>query len=151
MKLSELAAQTGARIDGDADVEITGAAGLDDATPGHVTFLANPRYTPKVNTTRASAIFLSETAPIERDMPVLRAKDPYLAYTRALRLFHPEPEITPHIHPAAVIDGTASVADDVWIGACSVIGPSVTIENGARIHPNVTIYADVTIGKNSVI
>ena len=61
MKLSELAAQTGARIDGDADVEITGAAGLDDATPGHVTFLANPRYTPKVNNTRASAIFLSET------------------------------------------------------------------------------------------
>lgn len=151
MKLSELAAQTGARIDGDGDVEITGAAGLDDATPGHVTFLANPRYTPKVNTTRASAIFLSETAPIEREMPVLRAKDPYLAYTRALRLFHPEPGITPHIHPSAVIDATATVAGDVWIGACSVIGPSVKIENGARIYPNVTVYEDVTIGKDSVI
>jgi len=151
MKLSELAAQTGARIDGDADVEITGAAGLDDATPGHVTFLANPRYTPKVNTTQASAIFLSETAPIERQMPVLRAKDPYLAYTRALRLFHPASEITPHIHPSAVIDTTATVAGDVWIGACSVIGPSVTIENGARIHPNVTIYEEVTIGKDTVL
>ena len=151
MKLSELATQTGARIDGDGDVEITGAAGLDDATPGHVTFLANPRYTPKVNTTRASAIFLSETAPIDRQMPVLRAKDPYLAYTRALRLFHPEPEITAHIHPSAVIDATATVAENVWVGACSVIGRSVTIETGARIHPNVTIYEDVTIGKDSVI
>src|SRR5919107_1705408 len=103
MKLSELASLTGAQIEGDGDLEITGAAGLDDATSGHVTFLANPRYTPKVNTTRASAIYLSEAAPIERQMPVLRAKDPYLAYTRALRLFHPEPPVSAHVHPSAVI------------------------------------------------
>jgi len=152
MKLSELADLTGAKLDGtDSEVDITGAAGLDDAAAGHVTFLANPRYTPKVNSTKASAIYLSETAPIERQMPVLRAKDPYLAYTRALRLFHPEPNIEPHIHPSAVIDETASVAADVWIGACSVIGPSARIEAGVRIYPNVTIYENVTIGKDSII
>src|SRR5687768_16055913 len=151
MKLSDLAARTGARMDGDSDVEITGAAGLDDATPGHVTFLANPRYTPKVNTTRASAIFLSETAPIDRKMPVLRAKDPYLAYTRALRLFHPEPQMARDIHPSAVIDETATVADDVWIGACSVIGPSCVIDSGVRIYPNVTVYEDVIVGRDSII
>ena len=152
MKLSELAALTGAKLDGDSgDIEITGAAGLDDATTGHVTFLANPRYTPKVNSTQASAIYLSETAAIDRSIPVLRAKDSYLAYTRALRLFHPEAEIAPQIHPSAVIDATASVADDVWIGACAVIGPSARIETGARIYPNVTIYEDVTIGENTII
>ena len=152
MKLSELAALTGAQLDGsDGEVEITGAAGLDDATAGHVTFLANPRYTPKVNSTKASAIYVSETAPIEREMPVLRAKDPYLAYTRALRLFYPEPRIEAHIHPSAVIDETASLAANVWIGACSVIGPSARIEEGVRIYPNVTIYENVTIGKDSII
>ena len=151
MKLSELAALTGARIDGHGDLEITGAAGLDHAMTGHVTFLANPRYTPKVNSTRASAIYLSETAPIEREIPVLRAKDPYLAYTRALRLFNPEPAIAPQIHPSAVVDPTATVADDVWLGACSVVGPSSTIERGARIYPNVTIYHDVTVGQDSII
>ena len=152
MKLSELAALTGAELEGNSvDTEITGAAGLDDATTGHVTFLANPHYTPKVNTTQASAIYLSETSPIDRQMPVLRAKDPYLAYTRALRLFHPEPQIVPQIHQSAVIDATASVADDVWIGACAVIGPSTRIEEGVRIFPNVTIYEDVTIGKGSII
>jgi UDP-3-O-[3-hydroxymyristoyl] glucosamine N-acyltransferase len=152
MKLSELAALTGAELEGNSvDTEITGAAGLDDATTGHVTFLANPHYTPKVNTTQASAIYLSETSPIDRQMPVLRAKDPYLAYTRALRLFHPEPQIAPQIHRSAVIDATASVADDVWIGACAVIGPSTRIEEGVRIFPNVTIYEDVTIGKGSII
>jgi UDP-3-O-[3-hydroxymyristoyl] glucosamine N-acyltransferase len=152
MKLSELAALTGAQVEGNADeVEITGAAGLEDAEPGHVTFLANPRYTPKVNTTKASAIYVSEKAEVDSSLRVLRAKDPYLAYTRALRLFHPEPKIDAQIHPSAVIDPTATVADDVWIGACSVIGPSSRIEAGVRIYPNVTIYEDVVIGRGSVI
>lgn len=152
MKLSELATLTGAELEGDSgDTEITGAAGLDDAATGHVTFLANPRYTPKVNTTQASAIYLSETAPMERQMPILRAKDPYLAYTRALRLFHPEPRISAQIHPSAVIDETATIADDVCIGACAVVGPSVRIGEGVRIYPNVTIYENVSIGNNSII
>ncbi len=152
MKLSELAALTAARIDGDSgDLEITGAAGLDDASPGDVTFLANPRYTPRVNTTQASAIYLSEDAQIDREIPILRATNPYLAYTRALRLFHPEPAFVPFIHESAVIDPTATVAANVWIGACAVIGPSSRIDGGVRIYPNVTIYEGVTIGKGSTI
>src|SRR5829696_8281551 len=108
MKISELAERTGARVDGATeDFEIHGAAGLDDAGEGHVTFLANPRYTPRVNTTRASAIFLSEHAQTDRSIAILRVKDPYLAYTRALRIFHPEPELEPFIHPSAVIDPSA--------------------------------------------
>jgi UDP-3-O-[3-hydroxymyristoyl] glucosamine N-acyltransferase len=132
-------------------VEVTGAAGLDEATEGHVTFLANPRYTPRVNTTHASAIFLSEDAQTERPIAILRAKDPYLAYTRALRIFHPEPELVPHIHPSAVIDPSARIADHVAIGACAVIGRNVEIAAGVCLHPNVTIYDDVTIGKDSII
>src|SRR5688572_12672572 len=104
MKLSELAFLTAARIEGPStDIEISGAAGLDDAVAGQVTFLANPRYTPKVNSTNASAIYLSNDARIDRELPVLRAKDPYLAYTRALKLFHPETEHEPGIHESAVI------------------------------------------------
>src|SRR5687768_18573887 len=108
MKLSELAQLTGARNEPEiGDVEITGAAGLDEASEGHVTFLANPRYTPRVNTTRASAIYLSEEAQTDRQISILRVKDPYLAYTRALRVFYPEAELEPVIHPSAVIDSTA--------------------------------------------
>ena len=151
MKLSELAQLTGARVEGQDDIEIHGAAGLDEASEGHVTFLANPRYTPRVNTTRASAIFLSEDAQTDRNIAILRAKDPYLAYTRALRIFHPEPKLEPHIHPSAVIDPSARVADHVAIGACAVIGRNVEIAEGVCIHPNVTIYDDVTIGKDSII
>lgn len=152
MKLSELAALTGAQVEnGDGETEITGAAGLDEAVPGQVTFLANPRYTPRIKTTRASAIYLTEDAPIENKIHVLRSKDPYLAYTRALRAFHPEPAFVPMIHGSAVIDPSAEVDENVWIGPCAVIGPNSRIAAGVRIYPNVTIYEDVTVGKDSTI
>jgi UDP-3-O-[3-hydroxymyristoyl] glucosamine N-acyltransferase len=152
MKLSELAERTGARVEGIGDdLDIIGAAGLDEAGEGHVTFLANPRYTPRVNSTHASAVYLSEDAQTDRQIAILRVKDPYLAYTRALRIFNPEAEIEPFVHPSAVIDPTARLAKSVAIGACSVIGRNVFIGDEVRIHPNVTIYDDVTIGRGSVI
>src|SRR5437868_965209 len=59
MKLSDLAGRTGARADEkNSDLEITGAAGLDEAEAGQVAFLANPRYTPRLQTTRASAVYV---------------------------------------------------------------------------------------------
>ena len=153
MKLSELARLTGARVEEKfGDLEVNGAAGLDEAEAGHVTFLANPRYTPRVQTTRASAVYLAEGVEHGReDIAVLFARDPYLAYTRALRLFNPEPEFEPGIHPSAFVDATARLGEGVAVGACSVIGRGVQIGDGVRIHPNVTVYDEVHIGEGSVI
>jgi UDP-3-O-[3-hydroxymyristoyl] glucosamine N-acyltransferase len=153
MRLSELANLTNARLEGATeDTEMKGAAGLDEAEAGHVTFLANPRYTPRVQTTRASAIYLAEGVEAGRtDIAVLRTRDPYLAYTRALRLFHPEPEFESFIHPSAVIDPSARISVRVWIGACVVVGRDVEIAEGVRLFPNVTIYDGVRIAENSTI
>ena len=153
MKLSELARLTRARVEERFnDIEIQGAAGLDDAEPGHVTFLANPRYTPRVQTTLASAVYLAEDAEaVREDLAMLHARDPYLAYTRALRLFHPEPEFEPGVHPSAVVDPSARLGSGVAVGACSVLGRDVTVGDGVRIFPNVTVYDGVTIGEGSVI
>jgi UDP-3-O-[3-hydroxymyristoyl] glucosamine N-acyltransferase len=153
MRLSELAEKTGARLEGDfAGLEINGAAGLDVAGPGNVTFLANPRYTPRVQTTRASAVYLAESVePGRADIAVLRARDPYLAYTRALRLFHPEPSFEAFVHPSAVIDPTARLGSGVWVGACTVVGPGAVLGDRVRLFPNVTIYEDVEIGDDTVV
>jgi UDP-3-O-[3-hydroxymyristoyl] glucosamine N-acyltransferase len=152
MKLSELAERTGARLENNSnDIEISGAAGLDDAGPGDVSFLANPRYTPKVNSTRAGAVYVGNDAPIDRKIAVLRAKDPYLAYTRALRLFHPEPAVDALIHETAVIDSSSSVASTARVDAGVVIGPSCKIAAGVHIHPNVTIYENVIVGRDTII
>lgn len=153
MKLSELAEKTDSKIEtGDEYLEINAAAGLDIAKENEITFLANPKYTPQVNATKASAIFLSEGVEIDRtDITVLRSKDAYVAYTLALREFYPMPKIIPSIHESAVIDETAKIAEDVEIMANVVIGKNCVIESGAKIFPNATIYDGVKIGKNSVI
>jgi UDP-3-O-[3-hydroxymyristoyl] glucosamine N-acyltransferase len=105
MKLSELADQTGARVEG-TDVEITGAAGLDEANEGHITFLANPKYTPRVNTTSASAIFLAEDVKTDKDISILRVK--ILTWrTHALKIFYRR-KPPRRLFIAAVIDPSAS-------------------------------------------
>lgn len=153
MKLSKLAELTGSTIEtGSADMEITAAAGLDIAGDGDVTFLANPKYTPQVRDTNASAIFLSEGVTVDRDdIAILRAKDAYLAYTKALRAFHPTAAVNPGIHPSAVIDDSADVSPDAEIGANAVVGANTKIAAGAKLHPNVTIYDGVSIGEGSVL
>jgi len=153
MKLSELAAQTGARCEpADAELEIEGAAGLDQAQLGQVTFLSNPRYASRVNATGASAIYIGEDAEVSRaDIALLRAQDPYLAFTRALILFHPAASFAPAVHPSAVIDSTASIAQSSMIAANVVVGRRAKIGERVQIHPNVTIADHVSIGDDSVI
>jgi len=153
MKLKVLAEKTFSTVEqGAPDLEISGAAGLDIAETGHITFLANPKYTPQTKETKASAIFLKEKEKIERaDIAVLRAKDPYLAYTRALRLFYPEPEIIKSIHRTAVIDESATISDTVEIGANVVVGKNCVIGENVKMFPNVTLYENVKIGANTTI
>jgi UDP-3-O-[3-hydroxymyristoyl] glucosamine N-acyltransferase len=153
MKLVELAKKTASTIEqGPHDVDITSTAGLDIAGEGDITFLANPKYVFQAKDTRASAIFLNENVDIDRDdIAVLRAKDSYLAYTRAMRLFFPDSEIKPFVHPTAVIEASASIADKVEIHASVVIGANCSIAAGVRLMPNVTIYDGVMIGENTAI
>lgn len=153
MKLSELAEKTFSVIEqGDENSEINAAAGLDIAKENEITFLANPKYTPQIKETQASAIFLNEKETCERgDIAVLRAKDPYLAYTRALRLFNPPEKLHAGIHKTAVIDQSAKIADSAEISANVVIGKNCEIGERVKIFPNSTIYDGVKIGANSVI
>ena len=153
MKLLELAEKTDSTIEsGDANIEIVSAAGLDLAGEGEVTFLANPKYTAQIGETRASAIFLGEGIMINReDIVILRTKDPYLAYTKALRAFFPVDELKPFVHSSAVIDPTATVDPDTEIHANVVIGKNAVIEKGVRLFPNVTIYEGVKVGADSTV
>lgn len=153
MNLGQLAELTGSTIEsGDAGLEIKSTAGLDLAGEGDITFLANPKYTPQIGQTKASAIFLAGSVEIERgDIAVLRAKDPYVAYTLAMRAFFPEPQLRVFVHSSAVIDESAVIAQDVEIHANVVIEAGAQIASGVRLMPNVTIYEGVSIGENSTV
>lgn len=153
MKLIELAEQTNAVLErGDLNTDITRAAGLDEAQHGDITFLANPKYTPRARDTSATAIYLNENAEIDNEaIAVLRAKDSYLAFTRALILFHPEQKPQTSVHPTAAIDESARLGDNIFIGAHVSVASNCVIGNNVSIHPNVTIYENTQIGDDTVI
>jgi len=147
MKLAELASVLGATCHGDPNQEITGVEGIEKAGPGQLTFVANPKYTPFARTTKAGAVLVTEDfEPIAT--ATLRTANPYLAFARAIDLFHPAPLYPPGIHPTAVIDPTAIVGADVHIGAYVVIGVGVVIGQGTILLPHVVIYPQARMGRH---
>lgn len=144
MKLSELARRIEAEMRGD-DVEIAGVAGLDDAGPGTLSFLSDQKLAQKLTTTKASAVVLRPDAP-DPSMPTLRAANPYLAFVRAVEVFHPPQRPAAGIHPTAVIAESASIGAGAAIGPHVVVGERVVLGPDATLHPNVTIYSDARIG-----
>ena len=146
MKLAQLASTLGARLENASpEVEVTGVAGIEAAGPGQVTFVANPKYAAAARNTKASAVIVSEDFPaIAAGM--LRSKNPYLAFARALELFYRPPRYEPGIHPTAVIHPTAKIGSDAHIGAYVVVDQDVTIGDHAVLLPHVVIYCGVRIG-----
>lgn len=147
MKLGELASRLGAELRGDADLEVTGVKGIEEAGPSEITFVANPRYAGLARKTRAAAV-LVEPGFQEIPAATLRIENPYWAFCRALRMFYPPPEYPPGIHPTAVIHPTAEIGADAHIGAYVVIGPQVRLGPRATLLPHVVLYPGVQAGSH---
>src|SRR5271154_3381348 len=145
MKLSELASALGCELTGDGTLEISGVAGMEQATPSQATFLANPKYAHKLKHTRAGAVLVA--APVE-DLPAaqLISSNPYLDFARALALFYQPPRPKPGVHPQASVAATARVGEGASVGAFAVVGEHVTIGKNALLHPHVVIYQGAEIG-----
>ncbi|MCS7316118.1 MAG: UDP-3-O-(3-hydroxymyristoyl)glucosamine N-acyltransferase [Bryobacterales bacterium] len=145
MKLREIADYLGCELVGDGEIEITGVAGIEQAGPSELTFLANPKYAPKVRRTRAAAILVSEPV---RDHPIvsLVSRNPYLDFARALELFYRPPQPAPGIHPLAWIAPSARIGENSYVGPFAVIEEDVVIGRNARIYPHVVIYRGARIG-----
>jgi UDP-3-O-[3-hydroxymyristoyl] glucosamine N-acyltransferase len=145
MKLREIAGALDCRIQGDGELEISGVAGMEHAGQGQLTFLANPKYAPKVRHTRASAILVSEPVP---DLPAafLISANPYFDFARALSLFYQPPRPPPGIHPLAYVASTAVIGEDCSIAPFAVVGERVHLGRNAVLHPHVVLYEGAEIG-----
>lgn len=146
MTLADIAAALGASLENaDPGTEITGVAGIEEAAAGQITFVANPKYAANARTTKASAVIVSEDFPsIATGM--LRSRNPYLAFARAIGLFYKSPAYEAGVHPSAVIAPTARIGDNAHIGAYVVIEDDVQIGNDAVLLPHVVIYRSARIG-----
>jgi len=146
MKLSALAAALGARLEnGSPETEITSIAGIETAGPGQLTFVANPKYAAAARTTNASAIIVAEDFPALLTA-MLRSKNPYLDFARALELFYQPPRYSPVIHATAVVHPSAKIGTGAHIGPYVVIQEDVQIGEDAVLLAHVVIYRGARIG-----
>ncbi len=145
MKLNEIADRLGCTVEGDGTLEITGVAGLEHATPSELTFLANSKYAPRVKSSRAGAILVSQPL-AGAPMAALISKNPYLDFARALELFYQPPRPAPGIHPLAAVADSAEIGENASIGPFVSVGERVKIGRNAVLHPGVVIYEGAQIG-----
>jgi UDP-3-O-[3-hydroxymyristoyl] glucosamine N-acyltransferase len=178
MKLSEVANLIGGQLSGNGDIEITGIGKIESAAENEVTFISNPAYEKYFGGTSAGAVVVSRKFNPEnyqriddREVPLIKVDDPYLAFLDLLDNFLPQTELQKvGIHETAVISDSASISDsEVRIGAHCFIGEKVSIgsrvsilpntvllagvqvDDDVLIYPNITIYNGCRIGKRVII
>lgn len=148
--LRELAAFLWCDIAGDGAVEITGIRGIEEAGPGDITFIANPKYRRFLESTAASAVIVPpDIGQTSKNLIII--DDPYVALARLLPIFYPEEADHTGTSAEAHIDPRARIAAGVTIHPGAVIARDAVIERGVVIHPGVSIGPDVTIGEDSVL
>ena len=168
MTLDELARRLGCQLEGDGTLEVTRVAGLEDAGPGDITFLANAKYAAKLSATRASAL-IADASVAAAPCAILRTDQVYLAFARAVGELTPPARPAAGISPLAVIDATADLGPDVSIapfvtvgprarvGARSILEPQVVIGPGAAVgddchlHAHAVVREGVTVGQRVIV
>ncbi|MCW8890492.1 MAG: UDP-3-O-(3-hydroxymyristoyl)glucosamine N-acyltransferase [Sedimenticola sp.] len=147
--LGDLAKELGAELLGSGDVEITHAETIQDAGEGAICFLANSKYRQFLTTTKASAVILNSTDAKQCPVPALVTDNPYLIYARVASLLYPVSAVTGGIHATAVIDDSAKIHPDAWVGPCVVIGAKVEIASGVSVGAGSVIEDNCVIGEDS--
>ena len=167
--LAELAQELGGVVVGDGSIVIRGVAGIREAQPGDLTFLANARYEGYLGETRASAI-ICDRSPREAHLPLLQVDHPYLAFQKAVRLFRPDLyQPLPGVHPTAVVSPAATLGEGVSIGPHCVVeagasigartvliagcyvGVQASIGEGGLLYPRVTVREECLIGARCIL
>lgn len=166
-----IAAALGSALEGDAERAISGVATLENAQPHELSFVANPKYLPYLQRTRAGAVLVPEAlaGSVPEGVARIVVEDPHIAMYEALRLLYPRPRVPGEIHPTAVVHETAELGEGVavgpyavvgarsrigaatTIGAHAVIGEACEIGEACTIHAHATLHEGVTLGARCLI
>jgi UDP-3-O-[3-hydroxymyristoyl] glucosamine N-acyltransferase len=148
--VQELAEYLGGVVRGDASRLINGLAPLESAGPDKITFLANPKYAPKVAETGAGAVLMAPGGEAY-GRTVIEVANPYLGFAKLLTLFYVRKPAPLGVMPRAVIGSNVSLGDKISVHPGAVVGSNVSIGSGTVIHPGAIIYDGVTIGSDTLV
>ncbi len=153
--LSELAHLVGGKVIGDGDVEIWRASSIDEAGPGDITFLANPRYSAHLKSCKASAVIVGARSTLEpagkSGRGFLQVADPYLAFAKVFSLFAPPPRYAAGISALASIQPTAVLAAGVTVFPFVYVGDGASVGRDTVLFPGVFLGARASVGEGSVL
>ncbi|MBI4190564.1 MAG: UDP-3-O-(3-hydroxymyristoyl)glucosamine N-acyltransferase [Betaproteobacteria bacterium] len=167
-KLGDIAKRFGGELIGDPDIRIRQVATLESAQSTDITFVAQARYLPQLDRTRAGAVILGSDARDASGLSRIICTNPYAYFAKVSALLNPPAAVVPGIHKSAVVDKSARIAKSASIGACTVIGKGAQVGDKAiigpgcfigdkaivgaatRLHANVTIYHQCRIGARCI-
>ena len=143
-----------AKIEGDPEARVGSFSKIEEAKEGQLAFLANPKYEEYLYTTGASVIIVNDTLELKEKVKgtLLRVPDAYTAFASLLAKYQEmvAQQLT-GIQQPSYIAATATIGENVFIGAFAYIGENAVIGNGVKIYPNAYIGNNVSIGDNTVI
>ncbi|MDD5556612.1 MAG: UDP-3-O-(3-hydroxymyristoyl)glucosamine N-acyltransferase [bacterium] len=146
MELREIASLLNGEVEEGGDLVITGASGIKEAREGDITFLANPKYAPLLETTRAAAVIVEKGWELSCAKPLVRVENASLAFGALIERFGPKKiEFPPGVHPMAAVSPKASLGKDVHVG------PFAVVEEGASIGDRSIVRSAVYIGHDAKV
>jgi len=154
LTIAEAAAMVGGSLEGDSTVtslKVSGVNTLKKATETEIAFLSNQRYKSDLSGTAAAVVLMDVKSPCEGVCCVIRVDNPYLAFARLQRHFHPAPVGSGQCHETAEIASDACLAADVDVGPRAVIGARVRVGSGSIIGPGCVIGDGVVIGDGCLL
>ncbi|TWO33032.1 UDP-3-O-(3-hydroxymyristoyl)glucosamine N-acyltransferase [Seonamhaeicola sediminis] len=138
---------------GNPEAEVSKLSKIEEGTEGSLTFLANPKYTSHIYTTKASVTIVNKTFNPESNIEttLIKVEDAYKSFSKLLEYYNEVKNNKVGIEEPSFISSTANHGENLYLGAFSYLGENVSIGDNVKIFPNVYIGDNVTIGHNSVI
>lgn len=149
-QLKDLAEHVGGTVVGDGNIEIQRVAPIDSAVEGEITFVANPKYLPKLAQTRASAAIVAPGVE-SADLPLLVCRNPYLAFAKILTLLQASNPAPLGVLPGAKVSATAKIGEGVSLYPGCYVGDDVVVGPGTILHPGVVLYAGAQVGQGCLL
>lgn len=150
VRVAELAELTGGDWRGAPDAEVSGVGTLAGAGPDQISFLANSKYRKFLEGTRAGAVIVAEADADASPVPVLVARDPYVAYAKVAQRLAPSHR-EPGVHASAVVHPTARLGERVSVGPGCVVGAGAMIGDDSWLVANVTVMHGCRIGARAIL
>lgn len=128
------------------DIHVLAANTLEDAREGEITFLSNPKYLSKLQSTKAAAVIIGDGVDRPQTLSAIRCTDPYAAITGAIIALHGYRK-----HPLWGLSKGAMVDPTAKLGKNANIAAGATVCRGATLGDNCTLYPGSYVGDGAHI